>query len=162
VPRFAALLPMLCLLALPTGAAAADELKPPSGADWRRHCDEYLGELGGRPKTDDLAVTYCIGLTSGVLAGLKLGSQLGAIGMASRLTAAFGLDSKQVFEEFRKTTPETLMQFCPPAGLALHDYVMLVHGYLKGHAEAAPRPLPDVFFKALQEAYPCAATPAKP
>ena len=153
---------LLCLVALLASAAAAAEPKPPSAAEWRRHCDEYLGELGGRPKVDDLAVTYCVALTSGVLAGLSFGTQLGAVGMASRLTVAYGLDSKEVFEAFKKTTPETLMQVCPPPGLALHDYVFLLHGYLKDHADAAPRPLPTVLFEALQAAYPCGAPPAKP
>jgi hypothetical protein len=162
VPRAVVLSALLCLAALLATADAAADLKQPSGAEWRRHCDEYLGELGGRPKVDDLAVTYCIALTSGVLAGLKFGSQLGAVGMASRLTVAYGLDSKEVLESFRKTTPETLMQICPPADLALHDYVLLVQGYLKDHSEAGERALPAVFFEALQSAYPCGAPQPKP
>jgi hypothetical protein len=162
VPRAAPLSGLLGLVALVASTVAAADPTPPSAADWRRHCDEYLGELGGKPKVDDLAVTYCIALTSGVLAGLKFGSQLGAIGMASRLTVAYGLDSKEVFESFKKTTPETLMQVCPPPGLALYDYVLLLQGYLKGHADAGQRPLATAFFEALQAAYPCSAPPAKP
>lgn len=153
---------LLCLAALVATTGAAADMKAPSAAEWRRHCDEYLGELGGKPKADDLAITYCIALTSGVLAGLNFGSQLGAVGMASRLTVAYNLDEKQVFESFRKTTPEALMQICPPAGLALHDYVLLVQGYLKDHSDAAQRAVAVVFFEALQAAYPCGAPPAKP
>jgi hypothetical protein len=162
VPRAVPLSALLCLVALLVSAAAAAEPTPPSAAEWRRHCDEFLGELGGKPKVDDLAVTYCVALTAGVLAGLKFGSQLGAVGMASRLTVAYGLDSKEVFDLFKKTTPESLMQVCPPTGLALYDYVLLVHGYLKSHADAGPRPLATVFFEALQATYPCGPAPAKP
>ena len=162
MPRAVPLSALLCLAGLLATASAAADPKPPTAAEWRRHCDEYLGELGGQAKPDDLAVTYCIALTSGVLAGLKFGSQLGAVGMASRLTVAYGLDSKEVFESFKKTTPETLMQVCPPAGLEMHDYVLLVHGYLKDHNDAGPRPLATVFFEAMQAAYPCGAPPAKP
>jgi hypothetical protein len=150
------------LVALLATTAWAEDWKPPTAAEWRRHCDEYSGELGGATKSDDLAVTYCIGLTAGVVAGLRLGSQLGALGMASRLTVAYNLDSKAVFESFRQATPETLMQVCPPPGMLLRDYVLLVQSYLKLHRNEGQRPLPDVFFEALQASYPCDARPAKP
>ncbi len=139
----------------PRGPASSPTPSTPTAREWQTSCEAYVQALQGIPQVDDLEVTHCLGLTLGLVEGMRLGSQLGALNFASELTVAFGLDPNQVFELFQRRTASSLLEICPPGGVGLKAYVIAVHGYLANHPEDAQRPVTEVFFEALQSAFPC-------
>jgi hypothetical protein len=146
-------------------AQSADGLAP-TAAEWRRNCDAYMRAIEGAA-TSDMEVSWCVGVTSGLLSGLRLGSQLGALNMASRMTVSYQLASKDVFEMFQEQTPESLLQICVPKTIRLRDYIATAHAYVAATAGAAERAMNEVFFESLQAKYACdapkaAAPPSKP
>jgi len=141
-------------VAFAAGAARAD-VTPPTGAEWHGHCKGYLRALDGDPKADDFDVTYCIGMTQGMLNGLRIGSQLGALSLGSTLAVTFDLDPQAVFGVFESRTPESLLQICSPASASVADYVRVIDAYLDERPAQAGQPLAEVFFEALQEEWPC-------
>jgi hypothetical protein len=143
------------LLALPMRGSA--EVTPPTGADWQVHCKGYLRALEGDPKADDFDVTYCIGATQGMLNGLRIGSQLGALSLGSTLAVTFDLDPKAVFAVFESRTAEDLLQICSPAEANVAEYVRVIDAYLDEHPDRGTNALAEVFFEALQAKWPCAA-----
>jgi hypothetical protein len=133
------------------------DLVAPTAGEWQKNCDAYVRALQGAEATSDLDVAWCLAMTSGMLNGLRLGSQLGALNMASRMTVTYGLQSRDVFEAFQQQTPESLLQVCVPKGMRMRDYIDTVHRYIGKTADVATRQLNEVFFEALQERYKCDA-----
>lgn len=130
-------------------------ITPPTGAEWQSHCKGYLRALDGDPKADDFDVTYCIGMTQGMLNGLRIGSQLGALSLGSTLAVTFDLDPQQVFGVFESRTPEDLLQICSPDSAGVADYVRVIDAYLDETPAKRTAPLAEVFFEALQAEWPC-------
>jgi hypothetical protein len=139
----------------PRAAQQRTSLSAPTGGEWRRSCEAYMQALQGTAKGEDMEVTYCLGLTLGLVEGMRLGSQLGALNFGSQLAVAHQLDPGAVFAQFQRRSAASLLQVCPPEGVGLRGYVTAVHAWLGNHTAALERPVTEVFFEALQAAFPC-------
>ena len=135
------------------GRAAAEETSPPA-SEWRGYCQGYLQALDGA-KGNDLDVTYCLGITKGLLNGIRIGSQIGALSFGSRLAVKYKLDADEVFKEFQRVEPSQLMGVCAPAGTPSADFVRAVMSHLERTPADLQRPIGEVFFEGLQQAWPC-------
>jgi hypothetical protein len=153
-----ACLPMIVVLLLAAGVAAT-----PAGAEdtasaareWQSYCRPYLEAVDGRGEASDLEVTYCLGVTQGLMNGLGIGSQLGALSFGSRLAIQYRLDPDEVFKLFQATEPARLLGICRPREARTPDDVRAVLAYLEKNPDAAQRPIGEVFYEGLQAAYPC-------
>jgi hypothetical protein len=143
------------LIAVITIPSHAEGLKPPTGADWQDHCGAYLRALDGDAEADNFDVTYCVGMTLGIVAGMRMGSQLGALSMASSLAVDYELDTAEVFAKFDQKSPEALLQICPPATPSVQDYIRAVDAYLRTNPAKRSEPLAQVLFEALQATWTC-------
>lgn len=135
----------------------ADEAVTPA-REWRSYCKAYLGALEGTTEgkaASDLDVTYCVGVTKGLLTGLRVGAQIGALSFGSQLSVRFELDRDAIFEQFQKQDPNRLLGICAPASAKMPDFVRPVLAKLDREPAAAERPIAEVFYEALSEAYPC-------
>lgn len=141
------------LLLFAAHAAAAD-VSPPA-SEWRSYCQAYLKALDGDTTASDLDVTYCLGVTKGLLTGLRIGSQIGALSFGSRLAIRYELDRDEVFQLFQAQDPGRLLGVCSPPAATTPDYVRAVLGHLEKNPDALKRPVSEVFFEALQASYPC-------
>jgi hypothetical protein len=151
-----AALPILLALAVatPPGRSAADEVSP-AAAEWRGYCRVYLQALDGSAKGNDLDITYCLGITKGLVNGMRVGSQIGALSFGSRLAVQYRLDADEVFKQFQTVEPSRLMRICAPAAAPAADYVRAVMSHLERNPDDAQRPIGEVFFEGLQQAWPC-------
>jgi Rap1a immunity proteins len=136
------------------GPARAEETWPPA-SEWRGYCQAYLQALDGGAKGNDLDVTYCLGTTKGLLNGLRVGSQVGALSFGSRLAVKYQLDADEVFKEFQRVEPSLLMGVCAPAGTSAADFVRAVMSHLERNPADLQQPIGEVFFEGLQLAWPC-------
>jgi hypothetical protein len=133
----------------------AEEMSPPA-SEWRSYCQAYLKALEGDAQgNNDLDVTYCLGMTKGLLNGLRIGSQIGALSFGSRLAIHYKLDADEVFKLFQTQDPSRLIDVCSPASTPAGDYVRVVLAHLERNPKDLQRPIGEVFFEALQQAYPC-------
>lgn len=139
--------------ALP-GAAGADDTTPPA-SEWRGYCQVYLQALDGTAKGNDLDITYCLGITKGLLNGMRVGSQIGALSFGSRLAVKYELDADEVFKQFQMIEPSQLMRICAPAQTSAGDYVRAVMAHLDQSPDDVRRPIGEVFFEGLQQTWPC-------
>lgn len=150
-------LPLLFTVALSliaVTASAADEVSPPA-SEWRGYCQAYVKALDGDKTVSDLDVTYCLGVTKGLLTGLRIGSQIGALSFASHIAIKYELDPDEVFKLFQTQDPSRLLGICSPATLATPEYVRAVLRYLEKNPEDLKRPIAEVFYDALQATYSC-------
>ena len=148
--------------ALLAAAAARADLDPDEGnlmsaGGWRTDCEGYLQVLGGSDGVDDLDITYCVGVTLGVLEGLETGSRIGAVSMASALTVLLGLDGQRVFQLFESMSREDLLAYCPPDTANTGDHIQAVAGFIDANPDKKPLPVTAVFFEAMQAVWPCEA-----
>jgi len=143
-----------CAALTTPGPAAAQDLSTPA-SEWRSYCSAYLAAVDGNAEASDLDITYCLGVTKGLLHGLRIGSQIGALSFGSRLAVRYELDPDEVFQAFQQQDPDQMLGICSPATSNAADYVRAVLGYLDRKPSAAQRPIGEVFFEGLQEAYPC-------
>jgi hypothetical protein len=143
------------LLALASSAATAAEPISPPAKEWRSYCQAYLKSIDGDTKASDLDVTYCVGMTKGLLTGLRVGAQIGALSFGSRLAVTHELDPDKVFQLFQSHDPSRLLGICAPATLGLPDYIKPVLASLEKTPADAARPIAEVFYEALSETYPC-------
>jgi hypothetical protein len=155
----AARLPSLlaaCLLAgvtlRPDPARAAET----TAAVWYHDCQAYIGLLRGTSDGDDLEITYCMGQTLGIIEGLRTGSRIGALSMASLMAVLLGLDREQVFDVFKDATTEDLLGYCVPPDQPGSSYIEVVADYLDRNPASLEVSATAAFFEALREAYPCA------
>ena len=152
---------MLAVAVLTVSPARAD-LDPDQGnlmtaGGWRTDCDGYLQVLAGNDSVNDLDITYCVGITLGVLEGLETGSRIGAVSMASALTVLLGLDGQRVFQLFESMSREDLLAYCPPDTVSTADHIQAVAGFVDANPDKKPLPVTAVFFEAMQAVWPCEA-----
>ena len=138
---------------LPPPVAAQDVSLP--AREWKSYCGAYLAAIDGTAEASDLDVTYCLGVTKGLLSGLRLGSQIGALSFGSRLAVANELDPDEVFKQFQLQDPAQLLGICSPASLGAADYVRAVLAYLEQNPSSLERQVGEVFFDGLEAAFPC-------
>lgn len=141
---------VVCFSASPGADAAAT-----TAGEWQADCRAYIGVLSGTGDGDDLEITYCMGLTLGIVGGLETGSRIGALSMASLLALLLSLDRDSVFRIFNEVSKEDLLGYCLPADQSGSRTISVVSDYLARHPDKAGLPATAVFFDALQEAYPC-------
>lgn len=134
--------------------ASADDVSPPA-KEWRSYCQSYLKALDGDANASDLDVTYCLGVTKGLLSGLRVGAQLGALSFGSRLAVQHQLDADAIFKQFQQQDPSRLLGVCAPPTATTPDFVRPVLAQLEKNPGDAERPIAEVFYEALSTAYPC-------
>ena len=143
------------LLALAvTAPASADDVSPPA-KEWRSYCQSYMKAIQGDAEASDLDVTYCLGVTKGLLSGLRVGAQLGALSFGSRLAVKHQLDADAIFRQFQEQDPSRLLGICAPAGASTPDFIRPVLAQLEKNPGDADRPIAEVFYETLSAAYPC-------
>lgn len=143
-----------------TAAIAAEPGKPsqdisPPASEWRSYCSAYMKAVEGDATASDLDVTYCLGVTKGLLNGMRVGSQLGALSFGSQLAIKYKLDSDEVFKLFEQQSPAQLLRVCAPPTFTSSDYVRTVLLHLDKNPGDVKRPIAEVLYEALQAAYPC-------
>ena len=136
------------------GTAQAQEVSPPA-SEWRSYCQTYLKALEGDKSAPDLDVTFCLGMTRGLVNGLNVGSQVGALSFGSLLALRYQIDPNDVFKLFQTQKPSQILGLCSPANVQTADYVRAVLAYLDRNRDALQRPIGEVFYDGLQEAWPC-------
>jgi hypothetical protein len=141
-------------LGLSSTVQAADEISPPA-SEWRSYCQSYIKAVDGDTTINDLDITYCLGVTKGLLNGLRIGAQLGALSFGSRMAVNYKLDPDEVFKLFQAQDPARLLGVCAPPAQATPDYVRAVLKHLEKNPDAVKRPISEVFYEALQATYPC-------
>ena len=134
--------------------ASADDISPPA-KEWRSYCQSYMKALEGDADASDLDVTYCLGVTKGLISGLRVGAQLGALSFGSRLAIQHQLDADAIFAQFQQQDPSRLLGVCAPATATTPDFVRPVLAQLEKNPGDAERPIAEVFYEALSAAYPC-------
>ncbi len=145
---------LLVALAAAAPLRAADEVSPPA-SEWRSYCQSYLKAVDGDTSIDDRDITYCLGVTQGLLNGMRIGAQLGALSFGSRMAVTYKLDPDDVFKQFQAQDPARLLGVCPPPKVATPDYVRAVLRYLEKSPDLARRPIGEVFYEGLQSTWPC-------
>jgi hypothetical protein len=132
----------------------AQEMSP-SASEWRGYCKAYLEAVDRDAQGNDLDITYCLGVTKGLLNGLRIGSQIGALSFGSRLAIRYELDPDEVFKLFQTQEPSRLLGICSLPTTPAVDYVRTVLAHLERSPKDLQRPIGEVFFESLQQAYPC-------
>jgi hypothetical protein len=136
------------------GTTSAQDISPPA-SEWRSYCQAYVKALDGDTAASDLDVTYCLGVTKGLLNGLRIGSQIGALSFGSRLAVKYQLDPDEVFKQFQEQDPSRLLGICSPPTVNAADYVRALLAHLDRNPKDLPRPIGEVFYEGLAAAYPC-------
>jgi hypothetical protein len=132
----------------------ADDVSPPA-REWRSYCQAYIKALEGDSAASDLDLTYCLGVTKGLLNGMRVGSQLGALSFASRVAVTYKLDADAVFKMFEQQDPARLLGVCAPATATTPDFIRPVLAQLEKNPGDAERPIAEVFYEAVSAAFPC-------
>lgn len=140
-------------------AAPAAHAEETTAAGWYADCRAYVGILRGTSDGDDLEVTYCMGQTLGIVEGLRTGSRIGALSMASLMSVLLGLNSEEVFNVFKDASTEDLLGYCVPEDQPGSAYILTVADYLDRNPDSLQVSATAAFFEALREAYPCAPAP---
>ena len=148
-----ALATVLLALAAPA-PTRADDVSPPA-KEWRSYCQSYMKALEGDVDASDLDVTYCLGVTKGLLSGLRVGAQLGALSFGSRIAVKHQLDADAIFKLFQEQDPSRLLGICAPAGASTPDFIRPVLVQLEKNPGDSERPIAEVFYETLATAYPC-------
>lgn len=142
------------VLAHGPGQVRAQEMPLPA-SEWRGYCKAYLEAIDSDAQGNDLDVTYCLGITKGLLNGLRIGSQIGALSFGSRLAVRYQLDADEVFKQFQTQDPSRLLGICSLPTTPAVDYVRTVLAHLERNPKDLQRAIGEVFFEGLQQAYPC-------
>ena len=149
------LLPLLAVFVAAAPARAASQDVSPPASEWRGYCSAYVAALDGKSEVSDLDVTYCLGMTKGLLNGLRIGAQIGALSFGSRVAVRYKLDPDEVFKLFQQQDPGHILGICSPATLNAADYVRAVLAHLEKNPADLQRPIGEVFFEGLQATWPC-------
>jgi Rap1a immunity proteins len=136
------------------GTALAQETAP-LASEWHGYCKTYVKAIEGDKAAPDLDVTYCLGVTRGLVNGLNVGSQVGALSFGSLLAIRYQIDPDEVFKLFQTQKAARILGICAPASVQTVDYVRTVLGYIDRNRDALQRPIGEVFYDGLQEAWPC-------
>jgi hypothetical protein len=142
------------LLLLPATHTVADDASPPA-REWASYCRGYMKALEGDASASDLDVTYCVGVTQGLLNGMRVGSQLGALSMGSQIALKYQLDPDEIFKLFSEQPPGKLLGICTPAGIATREHVQAVLQHLDATPADLQRPISEVLYEVLQAKHPC-------
>lgn len=145
---------IVVLLSALAGLVSPAPAAEPRAGEWLADCRAYLAVLAGEDGSD-LDITYCTGLTRGVLAGLGTGAGIGAVSMASALTVLAGLPESEVRKVIEGMDRNQLLGICAPGDLPIADVVQTVAGYLDKRPQALTLPVTAAFFEALQARHPC-------
>jgi hypothetical protein len=132
----------------------ADDVMPPA-KEWRSYCQSYMKAIDGDTNASDLDVTYCVGVTKGLLNGLRVGAQIGALSFGSRVAVKQKIDPDEIFKLFQAEDPAHLIGICAPASPSLPDLIRPVLAQLDKNPGDAERPIAEVFYEAVSAAYPC-------
>ena len=143
-----------CVAAATASEVTADDVSPSAG-EWRSYCSAYLKAVDGSAEASDLDVTYCLGVTRGLVNGLNVGSQVGALSFGSLLAIRYQIDPDEVFKLFQTQKAPRILGICSPVSAQTVDYVRAVLGYIERNRDALQRPIGEVFYDGLQEAWPC-------
>jgi hypothetical protein len=156
IPAFASCLitAQASLLMLPAGNAVAESTVP-LAREWASYCRGYMKALEGDATASDLDVTYCVGVTQGLLNGMQVGSQLGALNMGSQIALKYKLNPDEVFKMFSEQAPGRLLGVCLPAGLPTREQVRVVLEHIEKQPADLERPISEVLYEVLQAKYPC-------
>ncbi len=141
--------------ALAGGATARAQETSPPASEWHGYCQTYLKAIEGDKSAPDLDVTYCLGVTRGLVNGLNIGSQVGALSFGSLLAIRYQIDPDAVFKLFQTQKASQVLGVCAPAAAQTVDYVRAVLGYIERNRDALQRPIGEVFYDGLQDAWPC-------
>ena len=141
-------------LMLPAAGVAADNTAP-LAREWASYCRGYMKALGGDATASDLDVTYCVGVTQGLLNGMRVGSQIGALNMGSQLALKYKLDPDEIFKMFTEQPPGRLLGICSPSGVPTREQVQTVLEHLDKRPADLERPISEVLYEVLQAKYPC-------
>jgi hypothetical protein len=136
-------------------AASGADATSPAAREWLSYCQPYIRAVDGDPTVSDLDLTYCVGVTKGLLNGMQVGAQLGALSFGSRLALQYKLDPDEVFKIFQEQDPGRLLGICAPSAATTQDYVRAVLQRLEKNPGDAQRPIAEVFYEALVAAFPC-------
>ena len=109
------LLPLLAVVVVAAPARAASQEVSPPASEWRGYCSAYVAALDGKSEVSDLDVTYCLGMTKGLLNGLRIGAQIGALSFGSRIAVRYQIDPDEVFKLFQQQDPGRILGICSPA-----------------------------------------------
>ncbi|RPI14221.1 MAG: acyl-CoA carboxylase subunit epsilon [Lysobacterales bacterium] len=153
ISMIAAGLAVFASMPAPRVAQAAEAMPPAS--EWRSYCRTYLKALDGDRAAADLDVTYCLGITQGLMSGLQVGSQIGALSFGSKVAVQHKLDPDEIFKLFQTLSPSQLLGICGPAEPTAAQYIRAVDEYLEKNPKHLARPIGEVFFEGLQAAFPC-------
>jgi hypothetical protein len=145
---------LACAACVAPGAVIARDVSSTAG-EWRSYCSAYLKAVDGNAEASDLDVTYCLGVTKGLLDGLRIGGQIGALSFGSRLAVRYKIDADEVFKLFQEQEPSRLIGICSAATQNAADYVRAVLAHLEKNPADLQRPIGEVFYEGLQAAYPC-------
>lgn len=132
----------------------AQEMSP-LASEWRGYCKAYLEAIDRDAQGNDLDITYCLGVTKGLLNGLRIGSQIGALSFGSRIAIRYQLNADEVFKLFQTQEPSRLLGICSLPTTPAADYVRTVLAHLQRNPKDLQRPIGEVFFEGLSQAYPC-------
>lgn len=132
----------------------APDISPPA-SEWRSYCQVYLKALDGSTDASDLEITYCLGVTKGLLTGLRVGSTVGALSFGATIAGRYQLDPDEVFKLFQTQESARLLGICSPPSMGAPDYVRVVLDYLEKHPGDLQRPIAEVFYDGLADTYPC-------
>jgi hypothetical protein len=132
----------------------AAEISPPA-SEWRSYCQTYLAAVDDTADASDLDITYCIGVTKGLLNGMRIGAQLGALSFGSRLAVQYELDADEVFKLFQGQAPAQLLGVCSAPDQVTQDFVRVTLRHLENNPGHLQRPIAEVMYEALRDAYPC-------
>ena len=149
------LLLLLAVIVVAAPARAASQDVSPPASEWRGYCSAYVAALDGKSEVSDLDVTYCLGMTKGLLNGLRIGAQIGALSFGSRIAVRYQIDPDEVFKLFQQQDPGRILGICSPASSNAADYVRAVLAHLEKNPADLQRPIGEVFFEGLQATWPC-------
>jgi len=144
---------LMCVSAVPPGSKADDT--SPAAKEWRSYCQAYVKALDGDTSASDLDLTYCLGVTQGLLNGMRVGAQLGALSFGSRLAVKHELAADDVFKTFQEQDPQRLLGICAPPAAPTPVYVRAVLAHLEKNPGDVQRPIAEVFYEALAATFPC-------
>ncbi len=145
-------------VALPQSAQAANGN---TAQEWYEACAVFMKVMTGSGQGSDAEISYCVGQTEGVVTALRTGAQIGAISFAGILTVEAGMNEKAVFDLFKRTDPNRLLNICMPENIQTSTQIETIYRYYERRKDKAALPVTALFYDALQERFPC-PRPAAP
>lgn len=146
-PLFAAAL--LGALSFAPGAQAADTAQP-----WFDNCAVFMKVLSGG-QGGDTEIGSCIAQTEGLVNGMQVGSQVGALAFAGLVTIQSKIDEEVLWQLFQRTNPSMLLGICMPQNIQTGAQIEAVYRHIEKNPAKKVQPVGQVFYDALSEKWPC-------